>query len=503
MPDNWRSIDFAIVRTFLPVPCSATATGFLSDRHAHAHYPTSDIRFPAPSCRHGTFKRVMRALLTIAVSCELDVLASRQRARQLAVFCGFGTQDQTRIATAVSELARNVFKYAGTGQVQFSVYDSERQQALMIAIDDNGPGIRELDHILAGNDRWGGGQGIRAARRLMDQCKIETGASGTHIILSKDFPAQAPLMTFEALAHAVSQLEPLPSNVALSEANHQNRELTDALATLQIRQAELIDVSRRLEETNSEVEALNRLLSATAESLVSADRRKDEFLSMLSHELRGPLSAAGIAAHMLETMPPAPEQTVKLGQVIARQVRHMSRLVEDLLDVSRVSRGLVTIDKVALDLREVIEAAIEQVTPAAREKGHRLDVALPTTACVIDGDRTRLIQVVSNLLGNAIRYTPEAGDIGVTMHKQDGTVIVRVSDNGIGIGADLMPHLFDLYVQAERTADSKNGGLGLGLALVKSLVEIHDGTVTASSAGAGCGSCFELRFHVANYAGGS
>jgi signal transduction histidine kinase len=439
----------------------------------------------------------MRAILTIPVSSELDVLASRQRARQIAHLCGFGTQDQTRIATAVSELARNVFSYAGKGLVQFSVSESDRHQALAIAIDDNGPGIRELDRILDGNDRSAAGRGILAARHFMDQCKIETGDTGTHIILSKDFPAQAPLMTFEALQHAVSQLGALPSNVALSEANHQNRELTDALATLQTKQAELIDVSTRLEETNNEVEALNRLLSATAESLVSADRRKDEFLSMLSHELRGPLSAAGIAAHILETAPATPEQTIKLSQVIARQVRHMSRLVEDLLDVSRVSRGLVAIDKVAVDMREVIEAAIEQVTPAARAKRHQLDAALPNTACVIDGDRTRLVQVVSNVLGNAIRYTPDEGNIRVVMHMQDSTVIVRVTDNGIGIAADLMPYLFDLYVQAERSSDSKNGGLGLGLALVKSLVEIHGGTVTATSDGAGCGSCFEIRLQLA------
>lgn len=442
----------------------------------------------------------MRSLLTIPVSSELDVLASRQRARQIALFCGFGTQDQTRIATAVSELARNVFNYAGTGHVRFSVSEPDPHQALMIAIDDDGPGIRELARVLDGSDRFSAGQGIRAARRFMDQCKIETGERGTHIILSKDFPPQAPSVSIEALQHAVSQLEALPSNVALSEANHQNRELTDALATLQTRQAELIDVSRRLEETNNEVEALNRLLSATAESLVSADRRKDEFLSMLSHELRGPLSAAGIAAHILETAPPAPGQTVKLSQVIGRQVRHMSRLVEDLLDVSRVSRGLVAIDKVALDMREVIEAAVEQVTPAARQKDHRLDVSLPAGACVVDGDRTRLIQVVSNLLGNAIRYTPDGGRIRVVMHAQDDMAIVRVTDNGIGIGAELMPYLFDLYVQAEQSSDSKNGGLGLGLALVKSLVEIHGGTVTASSDGAGCGSCFEIRLQLANQA---
>jgi signal transduction histidine kinase len=436
----------------------------------------------------------MHPIMTTAVNCELDVIASRQRARQIAAFCGFGIQDQARIATAVSELARNIFNYAPAGKVRFAVSDGAGGQALVIAVEDNGSGIRGLDAILAGNycSASGGGGGIAAARRFMDQCKIETGSNGTYIVLSKDFPPQAPLMTSAAITQAVSQLQELPSNVALAEANQQNQELTDALATLQVRQAELIEVSQRLEETNKKVETLNRLLSEKAESLVSADRRKDDFLSILSHELRGPLSAASMAAHVLERTSASPEQTVKLGQVITRQVSHMSRLVEDLLDVSRVSRGLVSIDRAPLDMRDVIGAALEQVAPAARQKKQRVEVSLPDTACVVDGDRTRLIQVVGNVLGNAIRYTPDGGQIDVSMRVQEGTLAVTVTDNGIGITPDLMPHLFDLYVQAERTSDSKNGGLGLGLALVKSLVEIHNGTVTASSDGVGHGSTFEI-----------
>lgn len=436
----------------------------------------------------------MHAILTIAVACELDVIASRQRARQIAAFCGFGLQDQARIATAVSELARNVFNYARDGKVRFSLIQTPPRQALMVAIDDNGPGITDLELILAPDERASPrtGGGIPAAHRLMDHCQITTGADGTKVLLTKWLPAHAPSMTLLAIGDAVARLHALPTNVALSEAHQQNRDLSDALATLQLRQDELVVVSNRLEETNSQVETLNRLLNEKAESLMSADRQKNEFLSMLSHELRGPLSAAAMAAHLLEKTPAATPQTVNLGQLINRQISHMSRLVEDLLDVSRVSRGLVSIVKTPVDMREAIEAAVEQIMPAARRKGHSLELSLPDTPCVIDGDQTRLIQVIGNLLGNAIRYTPDGGKIDVVLQVRNATVTVTVTDNGIGIGPSLMPHLFDLYVQAEHSSDRQNGGLGLGLALVKSLVELHDGTVRASSEGEGRGSSFEI-----------
>jgi signal transduction histidine kinase len=164
-----------------------------------------------------------------------------------------------------------------------------------------------------------------------------------------------------------------------------------------------------------------------------------------------------------------------------------------LLDVSRVSRGLVSISKTVVDMREVVDAAFEQHAPAARAKGHAVSQAVSLEHCTVDGDRTRLVQIVANLLGNAIRYTPDGGRIEVRVSAHEGWLLLRVSDNGIGIAPELMPHLFDLYTQAERSSDSRNSGLGLGLALVKSLVEAHGGSVAASSAGAGRGSQFEVR----------
>ena len=440
----------------------------------------------------------LHPLLTVAVRSELDVMASRLRARQITALFAFGTHEQTRVATAVSELARNALVYASGGTVRFFIGNLGERQALVVAIEDHGAGIEVLEHILAedadpNSIKVGG---IVAARRLMDRCEIVTGSEGTRIVVVKAFAAQAPILDAGGIDMAMSRLAALPSNVALSEAHHQNRELTDALAALQAKQRELLEVSACLERTNRQVEALNVLLNEKANSLVSADRRKDEFLSVLSHELRGPLSAASMAAQLMEHSADTGSQGVKLGQLITRQTKHMSSLVEDLLDVSRVSRGLVSITRARVDMREVVEAALEQHAPAARAKGHVVHQLVPQQDCIVDGDRTRLVQVFANLLGNAVRYTPDGGRIEVRLSTHEDVVLVCVSDNGVGIPSELMPHLFDLYTQAERSSDSRNSGLGLGLALVKSLVEAHGGSVAATSGGAGQGSQFEVRLSV-------
>ncbi len=437
-----------------------------------------------------------QTVLTLAVQSEFDVIASRQRARQIASLSGFTALDQARIATVVSELARNIFNYAVSGTVTFSVAQDNGRQQLVMAVEDRGPGIGNIDDILGGHYRstTGMGLGILAARRLMDRFDIRTDKDiGTAIYLCKTMPAGTAQMTPAAIDKLLSQLDVLPSNVALSEANQQNRELTDALSSLQARQDELLIVTSRLEDTNRRIEALNVQLDDKAAALLRADRSKDEFVAILGHELRGPLSAASMAAQLLQTGPDAPEKTARMSQVIMRQIDHMSRLVEDLLDVSRVSRGLVVIDKAPLDIAEVINGAVEQVGTAAARKGHALDVSLPDGPVIVQGDRTRMLQVVSNLLTNAIRYTPDGGAIHVVLEVHDGAMSIRIIDNGIGVHADLMPNLFDLYVQAERTSDRQGGGLGLGLALVKNLVEAHDGTVTAESEGKNRGSTFTVR----------
>lgn len=229
------------------------------------------------------------------------------------------------------------------------------------------------------------------------------------------------------------------------------------------------------------------------ESLHTMNERKDDFLAVLSHELRNPLSATRMAAQLLENPSVSTSKVSHLAQVIGRQVGHMSRLVEDLIDVSRVSQGLVILNKVKVDLRSVLANGVEQVRPMFVAKNHVLVVEFPEEEeCMVLGDQTRLVQVVANLLSNAARYTPPAGHIVVAVASTATMLRITVTDNGIGLDPQTSAHLFDYYVQAERSADGKNGGLGLGLALVKSLIELHGGNVSATSDGLDLGSTFTI-----------
>jgi signal transduction histidine kinase len=438
---------------------------------------------------------MLEKILTLGVDTEFDVIAARQRARQIAAACGFGSVDQARIGTVVSELARNIFNYAGAGTVSFAVEGAIAPQHLLITLEDQGAGIADIEQILSGAYRSpsGMGLGILSARRLMERFDIASSAAGTRITVGKSFPPQITFMSGPDFRAIVAQFEALPNQAALSEARHQNRELTDALSALQARQEELQLVTTRLEERNRNIEALYDLLDDKATALQQADRSKDEFLATLSHELRGPLSAAGMAATLLQPAGVTPERANQMGELIGRQIAHMSRLVEDLLDVSRVSRGLVQLEKAPVALAEIVAAALEQVQSAAGLKQHHIEQQLGGDSLLVLGDRTRLVQVLSNLLSNAIRYTGSGGLIRIVLEKRGTKVLLRVSDNGRGIRAELMPRLFDLYVQAELSSDRTGGGLGLGLALVKNLVEAHEGTVTVYSAGDGQGSEFTVQ----------
>jgi PAS domain S-box-containing protein len=228
------------------------------------------------------------------------------------------------------------------------------------------------------------------------------------------------------------------------------------------------------------------------EALQLADRRKDEFLAMLAHELRNPLAPISSAADMLRLAYAGEPRVKQISDIIARQVAHMRHIVNDLLDVSRVTRGLVAVARRPIDLRRVVAEAAEQVRPLVDARRHRLDVALGETPVMVDGDHTRLVQVVANLLTNAAKYTPEGGHVEVELEAADGNAFLAVRDDGNGIGPDLLPVVFDLFTQGSRTLDRAQGGLGLGLALVRKLVELHGGQVDAASAGPGRGSTFTV-----------
>ena len=235
--------------------------------------------------------------------------------------------------------------------------------------------------------------------------------------------------------------------------------------------------------------------SQAERELRAADQRKDEFLAMLAHELRNPLAPISTGAHLLKLLHSDNVQITQTCAIIARQVEHMTSLVDDLLDVSRVTRGLVSLSTQVLDLRHVVDDAAEQIRPLITARRHKVVLDLPPEPANVKGDHKRLVQVVANLLNNATKYTPEGGHIQLVLQAaEDGDdYLLSVSDDGIGMDAALVERVFDLFTQAERTPDRSQGGLGLGLALAKSLVELHGGSVSAASAGPGKGSSFAVR----------
>ncbi|MBD8531458.1 MULTISPECIES: ATP-binding protein [unclassified Massilia] len=245
-----------------------------------------------------------------------------------------------------------------------------------------------------------------------------------------------------------------------------------------------VDITTEV-ESRSHVERLNVELNAAA-------RAKDEFLAMLAHELRNPLAPIGAAAELLQIMTLDEQRVRQTSQVIGRQVRHMTALVDDLLDVSRLTRGLVDLELAPLDIRHVVADAVEQLTPLIQSRRHRLALHLPPDTTTVSGDKKRLVQVVANILNNAAKYTPEGGSIVLRVDVHPAHVAIEVEDNGIGMEPGLASRAFDLFAQAERTPDRSSGGLGLGLALVKSLTELHGGRASCRSPGLGKGSTFSV-----------
>ncbi|HVZ30891.1 MAG TPA: ATP-binding protein, partial [Polyangiaceae bacterium] len=240
-----------------------------------------------------------------------------------------------------------------------------------------------------------------------------------------------------------------------------------------------------------------RLFAAESQARAAAEaasRAKDEFLAMLGHELRNPLAPISTAIQLMKLK--GDERSKREREAIERQVSHLNRLVDDLLDVSRVARGLVVLSRAPIEVADVLSSAIEQASPLLEQRNQKLVVQAPQKGLMIDADALRMAQVVSNLLTNAAKYTPPGGHVWLSAEAQGGQAVIRVRDDGEGIGPDLLHRVFDLFVQGPRSIARSEGGLGLGLALVKNLVHLHGGTVEAASGGLGCGSEFVVRIPV-------
>jgi len=275
------------------------------------------------------------------------------------------------------------------------------------------------------------------------------------------------------------------------ELEHRVRRLDGSVGWTYSRAVPMLDTRGDIEEWIGAASDITERKLAE-EKLRESDRRKDEFLAMLAHELRNPLAPVGAAAALLQRARLDEDLVRKTSQIIGRQVAHMTALIDDLLDVSRVTRGQVELDEAALDMRAIVADAVEQVMPLVRARHQQLDVDVPAQPMPVMGDAKRLVQILANLLNNAAKYTQEGGRLRLAATVRGHDVVVDVVDDGIGMAPELAARAFDLFAQAERTSDRASGGLGLGLALVRSLVELHGGTVTCESGGAGRGSRFTV-----------
>lgn len=245
------------------------------------------------------------------------------------------------------------------------------------------------------------------------------------------------------------------------------------------------------------VVAVDRMRGELA--LREADRRKDEFLAMLAHELRNPLAAIHSAVQLVMAQAPQ-EPTRSAAEIVKRQLAHLTHLIDDLLDVARITQGKIKLEKGRIELHDAIEQALETSRPIIASRQHRLEVQLPPQAIWVNGDRTRLAQVLSNLLSNAAKYTDPGGTVALILELQDQCAVVRVRDTGIGIAPEMLPCVFELFTQASPELDRAQGGLGVGLTLARALMRLHGGELVAHSEGVGRGSEFVLTLPLAEEA---
>jgi signal transduction histidine kinase len=395
-----------------------------------------------------------------------SLVAVRDRARQVADTFGLEKLHGTRFITAVSEVARNAVQHAGGGNVAFYFRegrDRDMPQHLVAVVTDKGPGIKDIEAALAGAPRADGHRpmGLVGTRRLADEIGIECPpGGGTVVTLGVALPRTAPRLSSTDLGVRVDRLSRQKPRTPVEELENQNREMLAALEELALRKQEL----------------------------EKADLRKNQFLATLAHELRSPLGTLHMTLEILKRSPDiTPGELAKRRDAMARQTDQLTKLVEDLMDVSRVSQGKVELDRHRLELHELVNQALEMSGAVIAAKAHRVTVRRNDDDLWVTGDATRLRQVLGNLLGNAARYTPAEGDITVTLRRNLRLAEIEVADNGMGIGADMLPHVFDLFVQGDNPSKT-DAGLGVGLTLVRRLVEAHGGEVAVSSDGAGQGA---------------
>ncbi len=438
----------------------------------------------------------MTAILTIAIRYEQDVVLTRQRTRQIAALLGFDSQDQVRITTAVSEIARNAFQYAKGGKVEFRV-EGESPQIFAISIRDKGVGIQNLKNILNGEytSTTGMGVGIRGSQRLMDRFDIESSlGQGTTVTMGKILPKRSPKVTASRLVEIADELvKRLPQN-PFEEIQQQNQELLRALEELRKREEQLTQLNRELEDTNRGVVALYAELDEKATSLQKANELKTRFLSNMSHEFRTPvnsiISLSGLLLDRLDGDLTSEQE--KQVTFIRKSAESLSDLVNDLLDLAKVEAGKVEVRPQQFDVSELFGTLRGMLRPLlAHNSSITLVFEEPIGIPTLYTDEGKVAQILRNFISNALKYT-EKGEVRVaasaSILKSD-SITFSVADTGIGIAAVDRERIFEEFVQLDSQLQRKVKGTGLGLPLSRKLAELLGGSVSLNSE-VGVGSTF-------------
>lgn len=410
----------------------------------------------------------MSSLILSLRLADMDLAAIRTHTRHAAEFVGLEGLQQTRLATAVSEIARNAAEFARQGTVEFLLVPSpvsRNAQCLVVEVRDHGPGIPDVEEALRGRRLPTGrtSMGIPGSRRLVDRLSIDLPADGgTLVRLEMDLPPGRPGPSTQDLRRMAEQILRAPRS-PLQELEQQNRELLRVHQELRDKQAEL----------------------------EKADERKNQFVKTLVHELRSPLSTLEMTLALLRRKPDMlPRDLLTRCDVMGRQTAQLTKLVDELMDAARVSQGKVELRRKPSELNALVAEAVEMTGAAIAAKDHQLTLRSCEEPLWVSADESRLTQVICNLIQNSARYTPRNGRIGIEVDRREGNGVVKVTDNGIGIAGDLLPHVFDLFVQGDTQAPGGAGGLGIGLTLVHHLVAIHGGEVSVASPGPDQGATF-------------
>jgi signal transduction histidine kinase/CheY-like chemotaxis protein len=432
------------------------------------------------------------SILTLRLRHERHVVHARQRARDIAALLGFEHQDQIRMATAASELARNAFRYASNGAIEFSVRPG-KPQIFVISVTDSGPGIANLPDILDGKyiSRTGLGKGIIGTKRLMDHFEIDSSPSGTQVQAGKLLPPTESVDS-DRLRRLVSAL--VNATDPFDEVERQNQELLKTLAELQEKQDQLAELNRELEDTNRGVVALYAELDQNADDLRRVSDLKTSFLSNLSHEFRTPLNSITSLSQLLLDRSDgdlSPEQE-KQVVYIQRSAAELSELVNDLLDLAKVEAGKIDVKPRHFEVHDLFGAMRGMLKPLLT--GNSLDLVFEADSDLppLYTDEGKVSQILRNLVSNALKFT-RRGYVRVTAElEDDGWIAFHVADTGIGIAAEDQERIFEEFVQVESELQTMVKGTGLGLPLVKRLTQLLGGTIRVESE-VGIGSTFHVR----------